>query len=557
MILRELSIRHRRKFLPALFVAALGLTIRPSSSAQNVSGPRVKVTGGSVQGRFSPAPGGAVFKGIPFAAPPIGDLRWREPQPVQPWTGVRQAGDYANTCMQANSGWNRNSAEKASEDCLYLNLWTPEWPARTKKPVMVWVHGGGNNGGSALGAGGIEPPFDCESLARHGVVLVTIQYRLGIFGFMGHPELTAESPHHASGNYGLLDQIAALQWVHNNIARFGGDPGNVTLFGQSAGAQDTTILLSSPLARGLINKAIAESGSPMIGDKRLQTPAQMEQIGVILAQSLHAPTSGAIAFLRGLPATAILNADSGFRKRLSDQHLIVDVGMDDYVVPQFSPGVFRAGKELAIPVIFGSNGREAGGGAGQRPALTPPTPEQQLQQEARARITNSYLRYPDLVERALKSYGYNGAANDLSPDPDHGSADQQFRTDLYARCEAVTLAGWHSVVAPTYEYEFNAGNAGHPPVHSAELDFVFSYLRDQANDPTLNKLSEQMQEYWTNFARTGDPNGPGLPQWPQFDTKTFAYLDLGNQGPVPKAALRSAACAIYTEKLSRDIDARP
>lgn len=540
---------------PALLVTLL-LSFCMAASAENGQGPVVSVTGGKVQGALLSAPGGAVFKGIPFAAPPVGDLRWREPQPVKSWTGVRQATDYGNTCMQQNSGWNKNSADKASEDCLFLNIWTPEWPSKGKKAVMVWIHGGGNGGGSALGAGAIEPPFDGESLARHGVVLVTIQYRLGVFGFMGHPELTAESPHHASGAYGLLDQIAALEWVRANIAKFGGDPANVTLFGQSAGAQDSTILLTSPLTKGLISKVIAESGSPMISDKRLQTPAQMEQIGVDLAQALHAPSENSIAYLRSLPPAAILAAGPDFRKALNEQHLMVDVGMDGYVVPKFSPGVYRSGKELAIPVIFGSNGREGGGGGpGQRPGATPPTPEQ-AQEAAKARVLSSYQKYPDLGEQALKSYGYSGTENDLSTDPDHGNAEQQFGTDMFMRCETVTIAGWHSAIAPAYEYEFNGGNSKHPPVHSAELDFVFGYLRDQASDPVLSKLSGQMQDYWTNFAKTGDPNGPGLPKWSKFDTRTKAYMDFSNQGSEPKTALRSGACAIYAQKLSRDIDAR-
>jgi para-nitrobenzyl esterase len=560
MKLRD-SANHRRLkevvWIASLSLAMLSTGLGFPAVAELPAGPVVTVTGGKVQGGMLSSPGGAFFKGIPFAQPPIGELRWREPQPLKPWTGLRQATDYGNTCMQANSGWNKNSADKASEDCLYLNIWTPEWPSKNKRAVMVWMHGGGNGGGSALGAGAIEPPFDGESLARHGVVLVTIQYRLGVFGFMGHPELTAESPHHASGAYGLLDQLAALQWVHDNIAKFGGDPGNVTLFGQSAGAQDTAILLASPLAKGLINKAIAESGSPMISDKRLQTPAQMEQIGVILASALHAPSTGSIAYLRSLSATAIFAASGDLRKGLSEQHLILDVGMDGYVVPQFSPGVYRAGKELAIPVIFGSNGREGGGGGpgGPRPGAAPPNPEQ-LQAAAKGRVVAAYQQYPDLTESALKSYGYSGTANDLSTDPDHGSAEQQFGTDLFMRCETVTIAAWHSAVAPTYQYEFNAGNAAHPPVHSAELDFVFGYLRDQASDPVLSKVSEQMQKYWTNFARTGDPNGPGLPEWVRFSKKNTAYMDFSNKGSIPKSALRSATCAIYAEKLNRDTDAR-
>ncbi|MDR3415155.1 MAG: carboxylesterase family protein, partial [Nevskia sp.] len=183
-------------------------------------GPIVAVTGGRIQGRLLRAPGGAVFQAVPFAAPPVGDLRWREPKPVKPWQGVRDASAYGATCAQVAGGWNEKAAALGSEDCLFLNVWNSEWPASTQKPVMVWIHGGANMGGSALGAGGIEPPFDGEPLARHGVILVTLQYRLGLLGFMAHPELTAESPHHASGNYGLMDQIAALQWVRDNIAKF-------------------------------------------------------------------------------------------------------------------------------------------------------------------------------------------------------------------------------------------------------------------------------------------------------------------------------------------------
>ena len=553
---RRMVINHSRRLLyvfPFIALLASGIKGSARTTEDDAKGPVVAVTGGKVEGVLAPGVGGAVFKGIPFAAPPVDDLRWREPQPVKPWSGVRAAGDYAATCAQSDSGWNKNSASRSSEDCLYLNVWTPEWPSKSKKAVMVWVHGGGNGGGSALGAGGIEPPFDGAGLARHGVVLVTVQYRLGLFGFVGHPELTAESPHHASGAYGLLDQIAALQWVHDNIAKFGGDPSNVTLFGQSAGAQDTSILATSPVAKGLFQKAIAESGSPMISDKRLQTPAQMEQLGVVLAQVLKAPPSGQIQFLRSLPTATILAAGNEFRKALTDQQLMLDVGMDGYVVPQFSPAVYRAKQEMAIPMIFGSNGVEGGGGP--RPGSAPLSQEEQ-QAALKARISKFYSKYPDLSGRALKSYGFDGAENDLSAYAEHAGADQQFSTDTFMRCETVTIAGWHSAVAPTYEYEFTAGNAKHPAVHSGELDFVFGYLRDQASDPALSKLSDQMEVYWTNFAKTGDPNGSGLPKWEKFSTTTKSYMELSSQGPLPKTALRSAACSIYGDQLNRDTDAR-
>ena len=213
-------------------------------------GLEVSVTGGKIRGIQPSSRGGAVFKGIPFAQPPVGELRWREPVPVRPWRGIRDATGFGHTCVQGGA-----LGADSSEDCLYLNVWAPEWPAKSRKAVMVWIHGGGNFAGA-----GSEPVFDGESLARHGVVVVTMNYRLGIFGFFAHPELTKESPHHVSGNYGLLDQVLALRWVHENIASFGGDPGNVTMFGESAGSLDVNVLMTSPLSQGLFCRAIGESG---------------------------------------------------------------------------------------------------------------------------------------------------------------------------------------------------------------------------------------------------------------------------------------------------------
>ena len=532
-------------------VAAYSLLIGASLVAQTPAGPVVAVTGGKVQGAALPAPGGAVFKGIPFAAPPVGDLRWREPMAVKPWAGVKPAAEYGAACEQSDSGWNKAAAARASEDCLFVNVWSPEWPAKGKKAVMVWIHGGGNNGGSAMGAGGIEPPFDGESLARHGVVVVTLQYRLGLFGFIGHPELTAESPHHASGNYGLEDQIAALKWVHDNIAKFGGDPANVTVFGQSAGAQNISILLTAPPAKGLIAKAIVESGSPMISDKRLNTQAQTEQLGVVLARVLKAPSTEQIKYLRSLPPSAILASAADVRKQLNG--ILLDVGMDNYVVPQFSPEVYREGKEAAVPMLIGTNAEESNGGAkpGGMVAAT-----DVVLAALKGRIDGLYVNYPDLDARALKAYGVTGDMSEVSKDPIYGPLDAQFGVDLFMRCEGVALAAWHSAVAPTYRYEFSGGTATHPPVHTAEVPLVFGILADQAADAKVSKLSEQMQEYWTNFARTGDPNGKGLPVWPKHDVKTRQYVELGNDGPEVKANLRSVPCGIYVEKLTRDLDAR-
>ena len=391
------SLRSRARSTLSLACLVLGTGALAQSPAHPPS-PVVSVTGGQVEGRLL-ADGGAVFKGIPFAAPPVGDRRWREPQPVEGWAGVRQAAEFGHACVQPDSGWNKMAAAMGSEDCLFLNVWTPGGRVAGKQPVMVWIHGGGNNGGSAMGAGGIEPPFDGAGLARRGVVVVTLNYRLGIFGFLGLPELTAESPHHASGGYAILDQVAALRWVHDNIARFGGDPANVTLFGQSAGAQDTTLVVASPLARGLVHKAIAQSGTPMVGDKRLQTRDQAEQMGVLLAQALKAPPTGTLAYLRSLPVPQLLAVVPDFRKALTDRKLVLDANQDGYALPEFSPNVYRRGAEPRVPMIIGTNGRDT---PGYRPAGD--TPEA-IQTAVRSRVTTIYAAYPDLGQRALAAYG--------------------------------------------------------------------------------------------------------------------------------------------------------
>ena len=248
-----------------------------SCAAYGWQGPVVAVTDGQVQGQAL-KDGGEVFRGIPFAQPPMGDLRWREPKPPKPWSGVREATQFGWECAQ-NPIWGHPRV--TNEDCLYINVWTPALPPTSLKPVMVWIHGGGNVSGSG-GENG-------ESLMRHGVVLVSFNYRLVLFGFFAHPALTAESPHHASGNYGLMDQILALQWVQQNVAKFGGDPANVTIFGESAGAMDVNLLMTSPLAKGLFHRVIAESGSVLLDDGAAPL-ATAERQGEKLVEAAKIPT---------------------------------------------------------------------------------------------------------------------------------------------------------------------------------------------------------------------------------------------------------------------------
>ena len=487
--------------------------------------PVVSVTGGQIQGRLLQA--GALFKGVPYAAPPVGDLRWREPAPVKSWTRVRAAAEYGAPCSQIDARWNKNSADLGKEDCLSVNVWAPEWPPQGKKAVMFWIHGGGNMGGSTLGAGGIEPPFDGESLSRNGVVVVTANYRLGVLGFLAHPALTAESPHHVSGNYGILDLISALQWVKQNIAAFGGDPANVTVFGQSAGGHDTGLLLTSPLARGLFHKAIAQSGTVIIGARITPALAQSEQAGVTLAQKLNAPAAGAIQFLRTLSAAEILKGSPAYGGGGSNRP---EPNIDGHVITKLPAEVFRAGEQAPVPFILGNNGRERavqGGAEGLKKAMAD--------------------FYGPLSEKAAKLYEQPPSYGPW------GDANAQFATDTQFRCSTVQIANWHSAKFPTWEYEFTRGYEPRGASHSWELQYMFGNLLPAAGDPMDRKLSDQMQAYWTNFAKTGNPNGGGLPEWPKLDPNGKAYLEFAADGPVMKKGLRVPYCSLFGEKIEQDI----
>jgi para-nitrobenzyl esterase len=530
-------------------LAGLGLVLSPASRAQESTGPVVTVTGGEVQGRRLPAPGGAVFKGIPYAAPPTASLRWREPQPVRPWTGVRQAGEYGAACPQANTG--SETERITSEDCLFLNVWTPEWPSRTNKVVMVWLHGGELRGGSgALRSG---PAENAEStLARRGVVLVSINYRPNLLGMMGHPELTAESPHHASGNYVILDAIAALKWVHENIARFGGDPGNVTVFGQSGGAHVTSFLVTSPLAKGLIHRAIAESGAVAQFNRPVLTLKQLEQMGTVAAQVLKAPSTGSIKYLKGLPASNVAAVTDEVRQRLLEMNFQPDdEGIDGYSIPESPPEVYRSHKESPVPMIIGSTGVDTGTMIASSLLRRDATPEE-VQVWVKHVLEMFYGKYPDLLARAEKIYGLRGTPNEVSTYPPYGTIRDQLGVDINHRCGVQATALWHSSIAPTYTYEFTRSSHG-PAVHTAELRFVFGYLsKEELSDPTAHKMADILQQYWTNFAKNGDPNGPGLPVWSKYGAATKQSIEVTDDAAVPRTGSRAVACGPFIERLNRD-----
>ena len=494
----------------------LGLFAQSPAKAAE-SDPVVSISTGQLRGSLT-SNGGAVFKNIPFAQPPVGPLRWREPQPAKAWSGVRDATTMGPMCHQ-----NDNPQLPHSEDCLQLNVWTPKSPMTSTVPVMVWVHGGGNTAGS-----GIEALFNGEVLASHGVVVVNVNYRLGVFGFFAHPGLTKESPHHASGNYGLTDQIMALRWVQENIAKFGGDPKNVTIFGESAGAGDVNALIASPLTKGLFVRVIAQSGPAGAG----LALAAAEKRGVDFAASLGFTGDDALAKLRGLPETELI---------LKGARAGLGITVDGWALPEPATKTYAEGREQKVALLIGNNSQEMQprGAAG----------------DIRQMISQ---RYGPLADRALAAYGVNGA-NDPQPDPENGTVMLQFTTDNSFRCGTVQELIWHTAAGNTgYEYQFSRTVHGQEALgapHASEIPFIFGTLPVWQNMRKYNESDQQyapqVQEYWTNFAKTGDPNGGKLVKWPKFDPAARAYMDFTDAGPVAKEGLRRQACDVFMENQKR------
>ena len=496
---------------------------------------------------------GAVFKAIPFAAPPVNEWRWREPQPVAPWRGVRDATHYSAACMQNPIGTgvflaplaHRYGANPAtprwdlSEDCLYLNIWTPEWPATGSHAVMFWMHGGSNRIGS-----GNEPGYDGAKLAQHGVIVVTINYRLGPLGFLAHPELTRESPHRSSGNYGLLDQIAALRWVHDNIAKFGGDPGRVTIFGESAGAIDAGMLMCSPLSGGLFARAIMESG-PVIGISYAHSLSRAEQFGERVAGlALHGrQAGGALQGLRALPAQAILAAAAQAGKQTPNPEFV----LDGWVLTRSPQAVFAEGAQQPAALMIGNNGREASAfrAASGAPAASDEGPKKTLR-----------ISYGNMAAIAMAAYV-------LDTHTGRAAAADDWLNDALMTCPAAAMATLNSAVGrPSYVYQFRRsipgkGESELGSFHSLELPYVFGQLGSPVwNWLPFQKLDEAlvaaMQSYWTNFAKTGDPNAAGLPRWPPYNPASDEYLEFGNDGRVrARKGDRPTFCSLGIPQLKR------
>lgn len=470
-----------------------------------------------------------VFRGVPFASPPVGDLRWREPRPAQPWSGVRQADRFAPACMQTGASMPGEPPPSMSEDCLYLNVWVPD-TAETPGPlpVMVWIHGGGFSNGAAS-----FRLYDGTNLARRGVIVVSIAYRVGPFGFLAHSDLTAESPHGTSGNYGLMDQVAALRWIQDNIGAFGGDPGRVTLFGQSAGAISIAALMASPLTQGLFHGAIGQSGG-------LFVPIQLapdwflenaEQQGERYLKSIGAES---VAVARGYDAEALLGGQAG-----SVSHPVIE----PYLLPIPPYERFLAGEQAGVPLLVGSNADEA------RSLMDPTTVR------AETFMSDITARWGSLPAALLEAYPYE-------TDEEARRARLDFERELRFGWDVWIWARLHSQTSASSVYYYHFAHeppfpAGTPyegwgPSHFAELWYVFDQLGQEAWHwtPADRDLADIIATYWTNFAKSGNPNGDGVPSWPSFtaDTESVLYLTAPVEaGPVPNLRGLRVFDAVYEQ----------
>ena len=503
---------YYRRMLKSLTGAALVIVglLSAASATAAITEP-IRTENGLVTGIAGAFPEVRVFKGIPFAAPPVGDLRWRPPQPAKPWNGVRAADRFSANCMQRAAGGGAfppyggdRSATEMTEDCLYLNIYTAAVSATDSRPVMVWIHGGA----FTSGAGAI---YQGEDLARKGVVVVTINYRLGVMGFLAHPELTKESETHSSGNYAFLDQIAALKWVQTNIAAFGGDPARVTIFGESAGSWSVNNLVATPLARGLFHRAIGESGGQF---SITRTLGEAEQIGSRFAEAAGASS---LAALRALPADAVMRTE-----------FQTSATVDGWVFPQDVRTIFRTGKQNDVPVIIGSNSHE--GSIFTRESTTAETFREQARRQFGADF-QAYLKlYPFTNDREAR------AARSAS------MRDQTFGWQMRTWARLQTQTGTSKV----YMYYFTHV----PPLpnkewlgaqHGAEIPYAFNWPNGRHSPRVAwteadKRLAERVSSYWVNFAATGDPNGKNLPKWSAYQPKDDQLLEISitpKMMPVP------------------------
>ena len=456
---------------------------------------------GIVEGVRNPS-GIRVFKGIPFAAPPVGNLRWKAPQPPAKWDGVRKADQFGPSAVQPKPApfmyWSSEfliPESPISEDCLYLNVWTGSKSGKDKRPVIVWIHGGGFRGG-----GGAGPIYDGEALAKKGVVFVSINYRVGVFGFLAHPELTKESENHASGNYALLDMIAALRWVQQNIAAFGGNPNNVTIEGQSAGAFAVNYLMASPLAKGLFQQAIAQSGGAVLVNPAFPALSlkAAEEAGIKYAQTLKAQS---LEELRSKSADEILNTPG------TSGPII-----DGYVVPQDLYSIFSKGLQNDVPLLAGWNEDDL---VGAQPL------------KAAAYKEMATKRFGDMATAFLDAYPAN-TDDEAKESINHSSRDEIFGSQVLTWAQLQNKTGKSRVWLYHFNRKLPAYNerSQFGAFHSGEIVYAFDNLKTLHRpwEPIDQKIADLMSNYWVNFATYGNPNARQVPPWTNFSDKVQAVM---------------------------------
>jgi para-nitrobenzyl esterase len=534
---------HWRNLLATL--GLIGVATVQAAGAGKVGSEPVRTTNGLVSGTAGKVDGVVAFRGIPFGAPPVGDLRWKPPQPVASWDGVRAGDKFGPVCMQPrqpqrtpnNRAVDLPDSPAMSEDCLYLNVWTAAASPNAKLPVMVWIYGGAYTEGA-----GSTPYNHGDTFASKGVVYVSCNYRLGSLGFLAHPELTKESPHGASGNYALADTLAALQWVKQNIAAFGGNPNNVTIFGESAGAAISSALVGVPQAKGLFQRSISESGTWMgLNLAPMRSRESAEQQTVKTAEQIGATS---LAALRALPADDAAN-------KLPKQGMIID----GWIVPEDLSRTFAAGRQNRVDILVGSNRDEGSFAAGFGPPMT-----MQRWKDSAAQ------RWADAAELGTKAYPVASDADAVARNNTLFTDNLEWITRLYAeqqRAVSQHVYMFHFVHEPPYAAD--AHNLG--VCHTCELPYVFNNLGTlrlypDSSSPELAvasakdaKVGEITQAYWINFAKTGDPNGKGLPKWPAFkDVATGPVLHLSEK-PVPGDSLGPDRVKLYRALYERQMAA--
>lgn len=511
-----LYLRRTTRLMAATIAVACSFLCAGSLRLQaQTSAPQVKIDTGTLQGAWgSGASHVAAFLGVPYAAQPVDNLRWKAPQPPPSWPGIREAIKYGPACPQTPSPWLPEmlgiQKMETNEACLYLNVWTPNLRLAAKLPVMVWIHGGGNVEGAAN-----WPPLG-STLAHEGVVVVSLNYRLGVFGFFAYPALAAESPHHVSGNYGHLDQVQALRWVQQNISRFGGDPNNITVFGASSGALDICNLMASPIAAGLFQRAIMQSG--VCVDSVYPTMRQAQTNGELLAKDFGIePGPGALAALRALPAEKLLLTAA------KDDQIDLEPVVDGWFFPEQPATAFANGKQAKIPVIVGSNNDEVSifasplvGGKSNRPK-TVDEYRQWLRREFGPMADKVFAQYPAMSDKDVP-----GVFRTMDTDFDFGFG---------ARLLAIEMARIHQ---PAYLYHFTYVGAGEfaalGAFHSEESMFLSKkYWTTWIHRPYDKTLSNTIMGYWVRFAKTGDPNNTALPMWPAYQVSTDLCQELGQR----------------------------